>query len=146
MNAGNLRGQLCSKRQPSKAENITQESTKSNPITTRQAEERNEQMNTQETLQHDGVCRTVSGQPLSQHYVFDNIREHRRLLALGSGALKGIGAMMEVGLIVANEQVSAKRDDLADIFTFFGEVMAGHVESIEGALDLLQDVADGREV
>lgn len=85
-----------------------------------------------------------NGQPLSGHWAFVDIEEHQRILSMGSNALKGIGAMMLPGTDAADEATTARRLELSEIFSFFGEVMAKHSGHISDAVFHIEQAANGR--
>lgn len=107
-------------------------------------EERNQEMSTMETPQSDGICRMWNGEPLSKHGAFMDIEDAQRLLSMGSNALKGIGAMMLPGTDAADEATLAKRLELSEVFSFFGEVMAEKSQQISDAVFRIEQTADGR--
>lgn len=106
--------------------------------------EMNEEMSTTETQDSDGICRMWGGRPLSEHGAFSDIEEHQRILSMGSNALKGIGAMMLPGTDAADEATTAKRLELSEIFSFFGEVLADRAQLISDAVFRIEQAADGR--
>lgn len=117
-------------------------------ITTNQStmEERNQEMSASDTQQSDDICRMLDGQPLSKHRAFADIEEAQRLLSMGSNALKGIGAMMLPGTNAEDVDTSAKRLELSEIFSFFGEVMAEQSQLISDAVFRIEQTANGRSM
>lgn len=107
-------------------------------------EERNQEMSKPESLKPNGICRISDGSPLSSHGEFLDIEDALRYLAMGSNALKGIGAMMLPGTNAADEATTAKRLELSEIFSFFGEVMAEKSQQISDAVFRIEQAADGR--
>lgn len=108
--------------------------------------ERNQAMNTPENQHTDAARLQPNGQKLSDHWAFVDIEEHQRILSMGSGALKGIGAMMMPATEKANEGVSANRGELSEIFSFFGEVMTQHTERIADAIFQIEQAVKGGTV
>jgi len=106
--------------------------------------ERNREMMEQENQKPDGVCRMWNGKPLASHGAFMDIEEHQRILSMGSNALKGIGAMMLPGTEVADEATLARRLELSELFSFFGEVMAERSQLISDAVFRIEQAANGR--
>jgi len=106
--------------------------------------ERNQKMSKSESQKPDEICRMRDGTPLSSHSAFVEIEEAERSLAMASNALKGIGAMMMPGTNAADEATPAKRLELSEIFSFFGEVMAEKSQQISNAVSRIEQAADGR--
>lgn len=107
-------------------------------------EERNQAMNAPETNQTEGICRMLNGKPLSEHGAFMDFEESQRLLSMGCNALKGIGAMMLPCTDAADEATTAKRYELSEIFSFFGEVMAERSQHLSDAVFRIEQAANGR--
>lgn len=106
--------------------------------------ERNREMTEQENQQPDEVCRMWNGKPLASHGAFMDIEEAQRIISMGSNALKGIGAMMLPGTNAADEATTAKRLELSEIFSFFGEIMAEKSQHISDAVFRIEQAANGR--
>lgn len=115
-------------------------------ITTDQTplEERNQAMTTPETKQPEEICRMWNGKPLSEHGAFKDIDEAQRMLSMGSNALKGIGAMLLPNTEAEDKGTAAKRLELSEIFSFFGEVMADNSQHISDAVFRIDQAANGR--
>ncbi|WP_374279161.1 hypothetical protein [Azonexus sp.] len=86
----------------------------------------------------------VSTPGIENHGAFTDIEEAERLLSMGCNALKGIGAMLLPGTNAADETTSARRLELSEIFSFFGEVMAERSQLISDAVFRIEQAAGGR--
>lgn len=113
-------------------------------VTTTPLEERNQAMSTSEIKQPDGICRMWNGEPLTKHGAFQDLDEAQRMLSMGSNALKGIGALMLPSVEADDKETSAKRLELSEIFSFFGEVMADNARIMSEAVWRIEQAAKGQ--
>lgn len=65
------------------------------------------------------------------------------MLSMGSNALKGIGALMLPSVEADDKETSAKRLELSEIFSFFGEVMADNARIMSEAVWRIEQAAKG---
>lgn len=84
-----------------------------------------------------------NGEPLAKHGAFQDLDEAQRMLSMGSNALKGIGALMLPSVEADDKETSAKRLELSEIFSFFGEVMADNARIMSEAVWRIEQAANG---
>lgn len=106
-------------------------------------QERKEMTTSNSQQPDDAICRMWNGKPLTTHGAFADIEEYQRLLSMGSNALKGIGAMLIPTTSDDEEAPAAKRLEVSDIFSFFGEVLADNSQAIADAVLRIEQAANG---
>lgn len=107
-------------------------------------QERKKMTTSNSQLPEDAICRMWDGKPLTTHGAFADIEEYQRRLSMGSNALKGIGAMLLPVSELADEETPAKRFELSEIFSFFGEVLAEDAKKISDAVFRIEQAAEGK--
>lgn len=80
--------------------------------------------------------------PFHKHGAFNDLTAAADFLCLGADALKGIGAVMQPGMNVHDEQCdNARRSDISAIFKFFGEALKEPAQAAYDATGLLERAA-----